>query len=291
MVKREGAGMAMEHKTKRLKRYGFNTDNDVYIIAEIGINHNGNADTAKRLIDSACRAGVDAVKFQTYITEKRVKKSSPIFDILKKCELPFRAFRELKERAGQYGVEFFSTPFDEESVDCLESIGCTIYKVASFDVVNHKLLRKISDTAKTVVMSVGMSDLAEIKKAVKILTRKTDKMAILHCVSAYPTMEEDADMSSIYRLKREFDCVIGQSDHTNDIYVPLCAIAAGAQIIEKHFKIDGAMECVDKAVSITEGQMKELIGGARRIERILGNGRLGLRDAESGSKMFRRHSK
>ncbi|HJZ22997.1 MAG TPA: N-acetylneuraminate synthase family protein, partial [Candidatus Babeliales bacterium] len=236
-----------------MKKYGFSTDNKVYVIAEIGLNHGGDINTAKRLIDSASRTGVDAVKFQTYLTEKRVPKNSPIFDILKKCELPFEAFKEIKDYTETYNIEFFSTPFDEESVDFLESINCALYKVASFDVVNYKLLSKIADTKKTIIMSVGMANLSEIEEAFKILNNKTKKLAILHCISAYPTKEEDANLSAVYTLKEKFDCVIGQSDHTNGIIVPVYAVAAGAQVIEKHYKIDENMNCVDAPVSISEG--------------------------------------
>lgn len=276
---------------KNLKKYGFSTDNKVYVIAEIGLNHGGNIDTAKRLIDSAARTGVDAVKFQTYLTEKRVPKNSPIFNILKKCELPFEVFKELKDYTKTYNIDFFSTPFDEESVDFLESINCTLYKVASFDVVNCKLLTKIADTGKTIIMSVGMADLSEIKEAFKILNRKTNSIAILHCISAYPTKEEDANLSTIYKLKDTFDCIIGQSDHTGDIVVPLYAVAAGAQVIEKHYKIDENMNCVDAPVSVTESQMQKLIIDIRRLENILGDDTLGIREAEVGCKIFRRHSK
>lgn len=276
---------------KSLKKYGFSTDNKVYVIAEIGLNHGGDINTAKRLIDSASRTGVDAVKFQTYLTEKRVAKNSPIFDVLKKCELPFEAFKELKDYTETYNIEFFSTPFDEESVDFLESINCALYKVASFDVVNYKLLSKIADTKKTIIMSVGMANLSEIEEAFKILNNKTKNLAILHCISAYPTKEEDANLSAVYTLKEKFDCVIGQSDHTNGIVVPLYAVATGAQIIEKHYKIDENMNCVDAPVSISEEQMRNLIKEIRRLESILGNGEFGVRVAEAGCKIFRRNSK
>lgn len=276
---------------KNLKKYGFSTDNKVYVIAEIGLNHGGNIGTAKRLIDSAARTGVDAVKFQTYLTEKRVPNHSPIFDILKKCELPLEAFKELKEYTETYNIEFFSTPFDDESIDFLESINCALYKVASFDVVNHKLLTKIASTRKTIIMSLGMADLSEIEEAFKILNNKTNKLAILHCISAYPTKEEDANLSAIYTLKEKFDCVIGQSDHTAGITVPLYAVAAGSQIIEKHYKIDENMNCVDAPVSITEEQMRNLTKEIRRLESILGNGEFGVRVAEAGCKIFRRNSK
>ena len=275
---------------RNLKEYGFLTDN-VYVIAEIGLNHWGNIDTAKTLIDSAAKTGVDAVKFQTYLTEKRVPTNSPIFDILKKCELPFKAFKELKDYAEKYKVEFFSTPFDEESIDFLESIDCALYKIASFDVVNHKLLSKIADTKKTIIMSVGMANLSEIEEAFKILNNKTKNLAILHCISAYPAKEEDVNLSAIYTLKDKFDCIIGQSDHTNGIIVPVYAVAAGAQVIEKHYKIDENMNCVDAPVSISEDQMKELVLKIRKLEKILGDGELGIREAEVECKIFRRNNK
>jgi len=276
---------------KKLGDFGFDTDNKAYVIAEIGINHGGNIDTARRLVDSASVTGVDAVKFQTYLTEKRVSVDSPIFDILKKCELSFKDFKELKEYTEQYDMEFFSTPFDKDSVGFLEDIGCNLYKVSSFDVTNQKLLSKIADTGKTVVMSVGMSNLDEIKEAYNILKSGTDKIAILHCVSAYPTKEEDANLSAICTLKSKFECIVGQSDHTNDITVPIYAVIAGAQIIEKHYMINNEMDCVDAAVSITEDQMKKLVNEIERVERIFGKGIVGFSEAQKACEIFRRNSK
>jgi len=273
-----------------LKKHGFKTGNKVYVVAEIGLNHGGDIRTAEKLIESASKTGVDAVKFQTYITEKRAPVNSPIFGVLKKCELPFLAFKGLKEYSLARGVEFFSTPFDEESVDLLESIDCNIYKIASFDVVNHRLLKKVADTKKTVVMSVGMSNLSEIERAFKILKNGSDNIALLHCISAYPAREEDSNLSAIRTLSDKFDCVIGHSDHTNDIQVPLYAVAAGAQIIEKHYKINAAMACVDAPVSISELQMKKLVGEVRRLERIFGNDAVAIREAERPCEIFRRHT-
>lgn len=275
---------------KILRDFGFDTSNKVYIVAEIGINHGGDVELANRLIDSAARTGVDAVKFQTYITEKRAAKDSPIFEILKKCELPFEAFKELKDYSNQHNLQFFSTPFDEESVDYLESIDVDLYKVASFDVINHKHLLKIADTRKPVIMSVGMSNLKEIEDAYNILSARARNIALLHCISAYPTNEEDANLAAIYALKEKFDCVIGQSDHTNDIQVPLYAVAAGAQIIEKHFCIDENKNYVDATVSITEAQMKRMVNEIRRIEKIFGKGEFGIRKAEEETKVYRRFS-
>lgn len=275
---------------KNLSDYGFNTENSVYVIAEIGINHDGNVKLAKQLIDSAVKTGVDAVKFQTYITEKRVAEDSPAYAILKKSELPFEVFKELKDYTNQYSIQFFSTPFDIGSVDYLNSINVDYYKVSSFDVTNHSLLSRIAETGKPIIMSVGMANLNEIADAYSILSRKTRNIALLHCISAYPMSEEDANMSAIYTLREKFDCVIGYSDHTNDIQVPLYAVAAGAQIIEKHYRIDADMNCIDKAVSITEVQMKRMVNEIRRIEKIFGSGELGIKKAEERTKIYRRFS-
>lgn len=275
---------------KILRDYGLLTDNKVYVVAELGLNHGGSLDLARKLIDSAKKTGVDAVKFQTYITEKRTPKGSPIFDLLKKCELPFKAFKELKDYSRKLNLEFLSTPFDEESVDFLDEIGCSIFKVASFDVVNHKLLEKIASTGKTVIMACGMSNLKEISVAFAILKKKTGKIALLHCISAYPTKEEDANLSAIGTLRENFDCVIGQSDHTAGIDVPLYAVAAGGQVIEKHYRIDQDMDCVDAPVSITQEQMKKLVSEIRRMEGILGSCEVGLKEPEKGCTVFRRHS-
>jgi N,N'-diacetyllegionaminate synthase len=276
---------------QQLKEHGYNTTKRVYTIAEIGINHGGDQDTAKRLIDSAAKTGANAVKFQTYITEKRVpKEQKAIFDTLKKCELPFKFFQDLKEHAQQYELDFFSTPFDEESVDCLNEIGCQIFKIASFDICNRRLLKKIAKTGKTSIMSIGMASIEEAEEAYKVLTKNGSKTSILHCVSAYPTLEEDANLAAIFELKNRFSCVIGQSDHTPDIKVPLYAVAAGAQIIEKHYKIDDQMDCVDSPVSINERQFKKMVDEIRNLENIFGPGRLSDNPAEQETRVFRRSS-
>lgn len=278
-------------RKKNLKQFGFNTNNPTYVIAEIGINHGGDIELAKRLIESAARTGVDAVKFQTYLTEKRAPKGNQVaFDILKKCELPFEAFAELKQCAASHEVDFFSTPFDRESVDYLQSIQIDLYKVASFDVVNLLLLRDLAKTRKPVIMSVGMADRQEIDRAYQTLREGTKNIALLHCVSSYPLDERHANLSAIYELQDYYDCVIGYSDHTPDIATSLMAVAAGAQIVEKHYRIDESMACVDAPVSITEKQTKKLVEEIRRIESVFGNGSLGVREAEANTVMFRRAS-
>lgn len=274
---------------KTILDLGIKANGKVFTIAEIGINHGGDINIAKQLINSAVKAGADAVKFQTYITEKRVPSDSPIFTILKNCELPFEAFKELKEYSDAKGVIFFSTPFDEESVDYLESIKVELYKIASFDVVNNVLLKKIAATGKPVILSVGMSTIEEIKNAVDLLKASSNKIALLHCISAYPTSEEDANLAAVHTLIHNFpDCVIGQSDHTTGIQVPLYAVAAGAQILEKHYKISADMDCIDSAVSISEEQFSKMVRETRRLEKILGAGVPEATPAQEGIKQYRR---
>lgn len=278
-------------RIKKLKEFGFDTDRRTYVIAEIGINHGGDLGLAERLVASASRAGVDAVKFQTYITEKRAPKGNQaIFDVLKKCELPFDAFRTLQECAASHGVDFFSTPFDRESVEYLNSIDVKLFKVASFDVVNLELLRNLAKTGKPVIMSVGMADHEEIEAAYKTLREGTKNIALLHCVSSYPLEEAQANLSAIYTLQDAYDCVIGYSDHTPGIWTSLLAGAAGAQVIEKHYRIDVDMDCIDAPVSITEAQTKELVSELRRLESIFGEEYLGPREVEKGTAVFRRAS-
>jgi len=278
---------------KKLRDYGFNTDKKTYVIAEIGINHGGNLDTAFKLIDSAVKTGCDAVKFQTYLTEQRAPKGNQdIFNILKKCELPLEDFEKLKEHTNGYGIDFFSTPFDHESVEFLESIGTDLYKVASFDVVNKKLLRKLAKTGKTIIMSVGMANIDEVREAYDVIMVNNSNLAILHCVSAYPTEERDAHLGAIHVLQDEFtNCVIGHSDHTAGIKVPLYAVATGAQIIEKHYKIDDEMNCIDAAVSISEANMSKLVDEIRLLEDIIIGTTVDVVDVEKSSMIFRRQIK
>jgi len=270
----------------------FTKKNPTFVIAEIGINHGGDVGVAMDLIESASRTGCDAVKFQTYITEKRLPdKTHALFQLLKQCELPLFHFKELKEYAESQDLIFLSTPFDEESVDFLDEIGVSIYKLASFDVVNKPLLRAIKERKKHVIMSVGMANLEEVRTAVDCLSPDVASLALLHCISAYPTPEASANLNAIEKLRRTFpDNVVGQSDHTSGIRVPLYAVVAGARIIEKHYRTKASMECIDAAVSISEAQMTELVKEIRAVEIMLGTGEVGPKEIEAGTLSFRRHA-
>lgn len=279
----------MNKMFRDLTHHGYSTKNRFYTIAEIGINHGGSLDKALKLIDSAAKTGVNSVKFQTYITEKRVSKDSSIFDILKSCELKMSDFELLKKHSNSCGLDFFSTPFDDESVDCLLALDIPFFKVASFDTVNHSLLKKLSEQKTPVIMSTGMSNLDEVKKALDILGNDI-MVTLLHCVSSYPTLEVDANLSVIDFLKENFECVVGQSDHTPDIKTSLYAFLRGAQVLEKHFKIDDNFECIDGSVSITETQMKRLVENLYEADRILGDNSFCATDAEKETLKYRRFS-
>ena len=260
-----------------------------FIIAEAGINHNGNLETAYDLVDSAKTNGADAIKFQTYKTEKRIgKKYKKIFEILKKCELTFRDFLKIKNYCKSKKIIFFSTPFDEEAVDFLESIKVPFYKIASFDISNFQLIRKILKTKKPTIASTGMATLKEINKIYNIYRSKKIKLSFLHCISSYPNEDKSSYLSNIIYLREKFNCVVGISDHTNDIKIPIYGTILGAKIIEKHIKLNHKHKCVDSSVSITGNQLKNLRTEVDKIARIVNIPLFGIRPEEKKSKIFKR---
>jgi sialic acid synthase SpsE len=260
-----------------------------YIIAEAGINHNGNLKTAFDLVDVAKYNGADAVKFQTYDTKKRVGKvNKKIYEILKKCELSFNDFEKISNYCKLKKITFFSTPFDEESVDFLEHLKVPLYKIASFDISNYQLINKIIKTKKPTIASTGMASLSEIKKIYKLFRIKSVALSILHCISSYPNHEKSSYLSNISFLKEKFKSPVGISDHTNDIKIPIYGTLLGAKIIEKHIKINDSHKCVDSKVSITGKQLKLLRSEVDKIDEILNKPKFGVRPEEIGIKIFKR---
>lgn len=261
-----------------------------FLVAEIGINHNGNIATAERLIKQAAKCGADAVKLQTYVTEKRVPENSPIFGILKQCELSHKDQAALKSLAESEGLVFFSTPFDSESVDFLASIGVLVYKIASFDLVNLALLRKVASEGRPVFASRGMANRAEIDQAVRIWEDHHIPYVLLHCISAYPTPKNQANLNVIRFLSQTYDCPIGYSDHTLGIDVPVYAIAVGASVIEKHFTLDKRMEGPDHALSADPGEFTEMARRIREVGSILGQSEFTVYESEKPTLVYRRSS-
>lgn len=244
-------------------------DSPVFVIAEVGINHNGDMETAFKLIDEAKWAGASAVKLQTYITEKRVPSDSPIFNILKKCELSFDQQKELFDYANKNEILAFSTPFDIESIEFLNEVDTPCFKVASFDLVNLTLLNEIAHRNKPVIISRGMASMKEIDIAMDVL--KNVPTVLLHCVSAYPVPDHfSLNLSTIPALRERYNSIIGYSDHTLDIEAAQFSVACGARVIEKHFTLSQSMEGPDHLISSEPSQLKNLIERCNFVDEMMG---------------------
>jgi len=250
-----------------------------YVISEIGINHLGDLDKAKKMISLSAEYGADAVKFQSYKTDNRVNKDSNLYEILKKCELSKIEQIELFKYAKKENVDFISTPFDIYNLEFLFDIDIDAIKISSFDIRNHFLLKKAYQLNKTkkkpIIISTGMSTLNNIKKAVNIIK---DNYTLLHCVSSYPLEEENLNLSKIKSLYDNFNCEVGYSDHSANYIIPSCAVLCGASVIEVHFAI--TKNDPDYTVSLFDTDLKRAISYIRKIEILLGNGEFGIKKGE-----------
>lgn len=264
------------------------SDKAVYIIAEAGVNHNGNIDLAKELITKGAEAGVDAVKFQTFKAETLVTKiakkadyqientgnsEDSQYEMIKKLELDYEIHEELKAFAESKGVEFLSSAFDLDSIDLLDELGMRFFKVPSGEITNYPYLKKVAQKGKPVVLSTGMSNLGDIEKALEVLEDNgAKKITVLHCNTEYPTPMEDVNLLAMNTIQNAFNVEIGYSDHTLGIEVPISAVALGARIIEKHFTLDKTMEGPDHRASLEPDELKTMVSSIRNIEKALGDG-------------------
>ncbi len=262
--------------------------NRVFIIAEAGVNHNGDIKQAKKLIDVASNAGADAVKFQTFKAENLVSKNAKKaeyqkqttdknesqFEMLKKLELDVDAHKELIEYCKKKNILFLSTPFDNESIKLLVSLNLEIFKIPSGEITNLPYLRKIGKLGKKVILSTGMSDIQEIKNALDILIKagtKKDNITVLHANTQYPTPYKDVNLKAMETIGKTFDIKYGYSDHTLGIEVDIAAVALGASCIEKHFTLDKTMQGPDHKASLEPNELKEMVKAIRNIELALGS--------------------
>jgi len=258
-----------------------------FIIAEAGVNHNGDIELAKKLIDVAKEAGADAVKFQTFKAENVVIKHTPKadyqventksnesqYDMLKKLELSEDEFRELYRYAKNKGIMFLSTPFDFESVDFLEELGVPAFKISSTDLTNLPFLEYIAEKGKPIILSTGMGTLGEIEEAVSAIKNAgNENIILLHCITSYPAKIESLNLRVIKTLKEAFKLPVGFSDHSLGIYAPIAAVALGAVVIEKHFTLDKNLPGPDHKASLNPEELREMIRGIRLIEKALGDG-------------------
>ena len=257
------------------------------IIAEAGVNHNGDIAKAKALIDKGAEAGVDYVKFQTFKAEKLVTKQAQRasyqdkntqnndsqYEMLKKLELSQALHQELMDYCNQKGVKFLSTGFDSESLTFLAQLGVTIAKVPSGEITNLPYLRQVASLFPEVILSTGMATIDEIKDAVKVLIDNgvsKDKITILHCNTEYPTPMEDVNLKAMLHIQRELGLPIGYSDHTLGIEVPIAAVALGATVIEKHFTLDKTLPGPDHKASLEPNELKAMVSAIRNIEKAIG---------------------
>ena len=259
-----------------------------FVIAEAGVNHNGNLDMSFQLVDAAVNAGADAVKFQTFTAERIVTRDAPKaayqkettgsnesqLQMLKKLELSPQDHRRLQACCEKQGIIFLSTAFDEKSADFLEELDMPAFKVPSGEITNLPFLKHVAQKGKPLIVSTGMSSLEEVKSAVAVIRKTGNRdLVLLHCVSAYPADAADANLRAMQTLSTAFGVPVGYSDHTLGIEVSLAAVAIGACVIEKHFTLDCTLPGPDHRASLEPGELSVLVRGVRTVEVALGHGR------------------
>ncbi|MFU1796329.1 N-acetylneuraminate synthase [Paenibacillus azoreducens] len=274
-----------------------------YLIAEIGVNHNGSLELALESIKAAKAAGADAVKFQTFKTENLVTKyaqmaeyqtenlnvstSQSQFEMLKKIELSFNDFIILQKKCEELDIDFLSTPFDDESAEFLHSINIDAFKIGSGDMNNIPLLKRINTYKTPILLSTGMATLEEVQESLEVIT---SPVALLHCTSDYPAPLEDVNLFAMKTMEKEFGTPVGYSDHTDGIQVSVAAISLGARIIEKHFTLDKSLPGPDHKASMSPEEFEYLVRSIRNVEIALGDGVKRCMPSEENTRLVARKS-
>jgi N-acetylneuraminate synthase/N,N'-diacetyllegionaminate synthase len=258
-----------------------------FVIAEAGVNHNGDLDLGRELVRVAANAGADAVKFQTFSAERLVTASAPkaAYQVertdpsetqqamLKHLELGIAEHRELMKECERHGILFLSSAFDEESADLLEKLGVVAYKIPSGEITNLPYLRHLASKGRCLIVSTGMSDLDEVKTCVEAIRETADvPIVLLHCVSLYPAPAAGSNLRAMDTMRAAFGFPVGYSDHTEGIAVALAAVAMGADMIEKHLTTDRTLPGPDHAASLEPAELRGLIDGIRAVESARGDG-------------------
>ena len=268
------------HKMINIDGTSIGENESCYIIAEIGLNHNGDMELAKQMIRQAHRSGANAAKLQTYkkgrispkvrtsrYYEDLVDTQDSLSGMLDKVSFSPEETKELFLYGKEIGITIFSTPFDHESLEILESLGCPAYKISSMDIVNLPLIKSVAEIGKPLIISTGMSDISDIQSATDtVLSSGNGQLILLHCVSSYPCPPSSANIKAIKKLNNTFETIVGYSDHTTGIDISLAAITLGAKVIEKHFTVDRKMDGPDQNFSILENELSNLVSSAKRIE-------------------------
>lgn len=279
-------------------------DHPPYIIAEMSANHNGSLDRALKIIEAAKSAGADAVKLQTYRAETmtldvdhprfRVQGDNPwdgahLFELYEQASTPWEWHEELFDRAREVGITIFSSPFDASAIELLESLNAPAYKIASFELVDHELIRRCAKTGKPLIMSTGMATVTEIAEAVDVARESgAESLALLKCTSSYPAPYETMNLRTIPNLAETFSVLAGLSDHSMGIGVPVAATAMGATIIEKHVTLSRADGGVDSTFSLEPDELAQLVAETRNAHSALGCVTYVKSDLETSFKKYRR---
>ena len=260
-------------------------ENSVYVIAEMSANHNGSLETAKEIVREIKETGADCVKVQTYTADTITMDcrneyftlqggtwdGQNLYDLYKNAYMPWEWQAELKKEAEELGLDFFSTPFDPTSVDFLESIDIPFYKIASFEVVDIPLIKKVAATGKPIIMSVGMASLSEIDEAVRIIKESGNELALLKCSSAYPAVPEKMNLKTIQHLQETFKVPVGLSDHSMGSVSAVTAVALGAKIIEKHFCLSRDFGGPDSSFSMEPAEFKQMVMDVNMAAKAVGD--------------------
>lgn len=260
--------------------------NRTLIIAEIGVNHNGDISLAKQMVEVAKESGADIVKFQTFNVDAMTSRHAEMAqyqkdntgedksqkEMLRTLALSYKEFEELAEYCNTIGIEFLSTPFDIDSIRFLNTLQ-NLWKIPSGEITNYPYLVEIAKTKKRVILSTGMSTLEEVEKAVEVLKQYgSEDIILLHCTTEYPTPIDSVNLNAMITLKNKFGCPVGYSDHTKGFEVGIAAVAMGASVIEKHFTLDKTMPGPDHKASLEPNELKRFISAIRNIERAKGSG-------------------
>ena len=277
---------------------------ETYLIAEMSANHNGDFRKAVELIHAAKDAGADAVKVQTYTADTLtldcsrapfVVKGGTLWDgrtlheLYRQAAMNWEWQPELKREAEKIGLDFFSTPFDASAVDFLETLNVALYKIASFELIDIPLLKRVAATGKPVIMSTGMGTVEEIAEAVRTLRENgCPQLALLKCTSSYPALPEQMNLRTISNMSETFNCPAGLSDHSMSLAVVVAAVCCGATIIEKHFCLSRADKGVDSEFSLEPGEFQQMAAAVREAEKALGLVSYGLTERETGMRHFRK---
>ena len=288
----------MEHmknnwkKTIKIGKFTIGKNHPSFVIAEGGINHNGDVRLAKKLIDAAVDANANAIKFQTFITNRIISKniSPQVFKIIKKYELSPENFGELKDHSRKRDIIFCSTPFDTTSCDLLTKLHVPLYKIGSGDLDNIPLIMHASKKKKPILLSTGMSTNQDIAEALRSVAPHNKEIALLHCTSIYPANFNEANLNQISSLRGKFNILVGYSDHTLGFEVSLAAVCLGACIIEKHLTLDNNMKGPDHKTSLNPSDFKTMVKKIRNIEESFGSYHKQVLQREQGIRKAARRS-